>query len=121
MELISFEPELKKRLLHIHRAIAVLLLMVFAMALTPFAAFHDHHHEAPVCVKNHQDCGHKFHIHEGGDNCLICKAHFEKNYAVQQVQCHYFSITRTFMPAMPPVKGSYTELISLSLRGPPLA
>lgn len=104
-----------------HRALAVLLLMVFAMALTPFAAFHNHHHEDPVCVKNHKDCGHKVHIHERGDNCLICKAHFEKNYAVQEIHYRHYSVVSAFVPTAPLVKGSYAELISLSLRGPPLA
>jgi len=112
---------LKKRRVHIHRSIAVVLLLVFAIALTPFAAFHDHHHAAPSCAGTHLDCGHKFHIHESGDNCLICKAHFEKSYAFQQIQYRHYSVERSFVLSAPLLKGSYAELISLSLRGPPLA
>ena len=95
--------------------------MVFAIALTPFAALHDHHHEAPVCEKNQLSCGHKFHIHESSDNCLICKAHFEKSYSIEDYDYHFYVQCKSVPVAIPTVQGTYAELISLALRGPPVA
>ncbi|WP_316792871.1 hypothetical protein [Pedobacter frigoris] len=101
---------------------SVLLLMVFAIALTPFSAFHNHHHqEETVCKKDHKDCGHRFHIHSSADDCLICKAHFEKNYTQTHYHYQLFRevkfVSKYFMVA----QGNYAELITLALRGPPLA
>lgn len=102
---------------------SVLLLMVFAIALTPFSAFHnhDHHQEEVACKKGHKDCGHKFHIHSSSDDCLICKAHFEKNYT--QTYHHYqlFKDVKVVSKYFFAARFHYTELINLALRGPPSA
>ena len=64
---------------------------------------------------------HKFHVGSEKHNCLICSAHFEKDY---------YKDTLTYQVMLPVViidkiytltGTSYTELISTSLRGPPVA
>lgn len=120
--LFTFVVQLKNKRLHINRILAVLLLCVFAIALTPWSSLH--HHEAEEvshCEKDGRLCMHKVHVGMAQHNCLICAAHFEKDY---QVQANTYLL---ILPVQNLVKGyslcsaSYTELISTSLRGPPLA
>lgn len=97
-----------------------MLLWVFTIALTPFSAFHDHNHNEPRCVSNQKTCTHKLHISNHSDSCLICKAHFEKNYLSTQQYFETYQVNVSAMRYYATVNGSYAELISLSLRGPPL-
>ncbi len=95
------------------------MLMVFAIALTPWSVLH-HHQEIPV-VKQEVNCKHLSHVQAHGDNCLICNASFEKNY----VQIHHiyriFLSAKVFNQADPVLKSAYTEIKCTCLRGPPLA
>ncbi len=65
-----------KKLKHIAPFAAKLLLVVFALAITPWAIFH--HHEAPVATET--NCGHTVHFKSSVPDCLVCQVHFEKNY-----------------------------------------
>lgn len=55
-----------------------LLLGVFLFAITPFSIFHQHENQLVQVKEDH--CTHKIHVTTQKDNCLVCKAHFEKNY-----------------------------------------
>lgn len=93
------------------------MLLVFAIALTPWSVLH-HHEDIPIPVKE-KNCHHVTHVSSHGDNCLICNASFEKDY----VQTHH--IYRIFLSAQllsftqPVLKSTYVKLLSTALRGPP--
>jgi hypothetical protein len=117
--------KLRKKVLHIQKVISVVLLMVFAIALTPFSVLH-HHDEAPDCLEgtalSHvKTCGHKFHIGTHEDHCLVCEAHFEKNYTTTtthyQVYLEYKLVSKYYRTTA----AAYTQLIGTALRGPPTA
>ena len=55
------------------------MLWVFSLAITPWSSLHHHKELATTVEKN---CTHKLHVKSDQDHCLICKAHFEKNYTV---------------------------------------
>nr|WP_162988717.1 hypothetical protein [Pedobacter schmidteae] len=112
---------MKKKHLHIHRILSVLLLWVFAIALTPFSAFHHHDHHEVKCTSHDKACTHKLHVGTQTEHCLVCEAHFEKNYTTAH---HHFLVYRVSKPVAKfyaEVSSSYTRLINLSLRGPPVA
>ncbi|RQO72410.1 hypothetical protein DBR43_14535 [Pedobacter sp. KBW06] len=111
---------MKKSQQHINRIISIALLWVFAIALTPFGALH-HHDEAPQCLKNEKTCTHKLHVSNHTETCLVCAAHFEKNYLHEYTHFQVFLEIRTLSKYYALVSGSYTELIGSSLRGPPVA
>jgi hypothetical protein len=113
--------KLKKKHLHIHRVLSILLLWVFAIALTPFSAFHDHHHAEPKCVAHEKACTHKVHVSNHAEECLICAAHFEKNYIATAYHFEVYLVNKPATPYYPTVSGFYTELVGLALRGPPVA
>ena len=109
---------LKKHAKHIKHLLSVFLLVVFAIALTPWSILH--HHEIPI-VKKETNCHHVSHVESHTDTCLICHAGFEKNY----VQAHniykiYLSI-KIFGQVEPALKSAYVQLKHTSLRGPPIA
>lgn len=95
------------------------LLLVFAIALTPFGALHHHHDDAPICTKDGKICLHKGHVSNHEETCLICKAHFEKNYTTHQPHYQLFQDSEFTLKIYDTIKGSYAELISQALRGPP--
>lgn len=121
---------MEKRGLHIHRILSVLLLLVFTIALTPFGAFHHHEHDhehhghhdhgQTSCSANKKDCGHKLHIGTKTEHCLICEAHFEKNYTTTKTHFHAYVDSKPIQKFYDEVSSSYTRLISRSLRGPPV-
>jgi len=92
--------------------------MVFAIALTPFSAFH-HHEEEPVCAAAGKICAHTVHIHSHSDNCLVCAAHFEKSYTTTQNHFETYFLSRTLLKTFGICSGSYVALIGTALRGPP--
>jgi hypothetical protein len=120
--LFTFVVQLKTKRLHINRILAALLLCVFAIALTPWSSLH-HHEEEEVahCINDGRLCMHKVHIGSAQHNCLICAAHFEKDYQV--AANHHLQIlpVQNLVKGFSLLSGSYTELISTSLRGPPAA
>jgi len=94
------------------------MLIVFAIALTPWSVLH-HHQEIPI-PKKEIHCHHVSHVQSHGDTCLICSASFEKDY----VQVHHiyriFLSAKFISPKQPILKSSYVELLSTGLRGPPM-
>ncbi|MGA9648078.1 hypothetical protein [Pedobacter sp.] len=110
---------MKKHRQNINRLCSALMLMVFAIALTPWNLLH-HHQPVPVITKE-VNCKHLSHVQAHADNCLICNAGFEKNY----VQTHHlykiYLSAKTFSQVRPVLKSFYTEIKRTSLRGPPLA
>lgn len=118
--MITFAAHLKNRRLHINRICAAFLLWVFAIALTPWSAFHHHEEEVYSCAENGRVCMHKAHIGHQSHNCLICSAHFEKDYvksgSVYKTELKGKRVIKNYAL----ISASYTALISLALRGPPL-
>ena len=107
---------LKKRRENIVRTLTLILLWVFSLAITPWSIFH-HHHEVKVVVE--KNCTHHFHIKTSAETCLICKAHFEKDYTVASVLPTVYMQSIKLGTPVERVENSYTALISTSLRGPP--
>ncbi|RNL49668.1 hypothetical protein [Pedobacter jejuensis] len=110
---------MKKHKQHINRLLAAIMLMVFAIALTPWNLLHKHQ-PIPV-VKQEINCKHLSHVQAHADNCLICNAGFEKNYVHTHHLYKIFLSVKLFGQADPVLKSSYTEIKRTSLRGPPLA
>ena len=95
--------------------------MVFAIALTPFHLFHHHHEPEQKCYDGNQaKCVHKEHLQNHADNCLICAAHFEKNYINDQARHWFFTVEKPALRTYAILAGTYVKLIGSSLRGPPL-
>lgn len=95
---------------------AVVILAIFSLAITPLSILHHHEENIPIHEKN---CTHTVHVKTSSENCLVCKAHFEKhfisdfhNYIVYlkgNIVEHVFSL----------VGNSFTDIIASCLRGPP--
>lgn len=116
--MFRFAVKLKRKRLHIQRFLTLLLLGVFTMAITPWGALH--HHENQAVSKADENCTHKFHIKTQQENCLICAAHFEKNYISPAIAYTIFLQSEAIVKLIPQIGNSFTELISTSLRGPPV-
>lgn len=95
------------------------MLIVFAVALTPWSVIH-HHQPAPV-IQKEANCKHVSHIQTHGDTCLICNASFEKNYVQVHQIYRVFLCAKVLLKKELAVKSIYTELLRTSLRGPPVA
>ncbi|QNK62626.1 hypothetical protein H7F33_19140 [Pedobacter sp. PAMC26386] len=109
------------RRLHINRILATLLLWVFAIALTPWSSLHHHEEQLDYCVKNGKECMHKVHVGSERHNCLICSAHFEKDYYTAAVPYQAKQQSKALVKDYALTGSCYTALISTSLRGPPTA
>jgi len=115
---------LRERHLYIHRILSILLLWVFTIALTPFGALHHHDHDhdhEPKCVTKEKTCTHKLHVSSQTEHCLICKAHFEKNYITTKQYVQVYTVSKPVTRVYHITSGSYIKLIDLALRGPPTA
>lgn len=116
-----FCVSLKKTRSHITQILTLFLIWTFAITVIPWAALHHHQEEQEYCAKEGKICMHKTHVGNEQHNCLICAAHFIKDYhntAVSfRVSLSGKIITRNYTP----VESSYTALIRSSLRGPPAA
>ncbi|WP_133575420.1 hypothetical protein [Pedobacter metabolipauper] len=110
---------MRRKQAHIHKFLAISLLLVFAIALTPFSAFH-HHNDEPKCAKEGYTCTHKSHIGNHAEKCLVCAMHFEKNYTYSSYHYQLFEQLSHNTIGTAAVSGTYSELISLALRGPPV-
>jgi hypothetical protein len=119
--LIYFYIQLKNKRLHINRIISTLLLWVFAIALTPWSSLHHHEVQENYCTENGSICMHKVHVGNQVHNCLICSAHFEKDYYITAVQYKVKLQSKAVVKNHALISASYTTLISSSLRGPPTA
>jgi len=95
------------------------MLWVFSLAIIPWGALHHHEEVANSVVE--KNCTHKLHLKTEKETCLICKAHFEKNYTVsEQLTTTYLTSSLVKRVVLAP-SSAYTALISTSLRGPPLS
>jgi hypothetical protein len=112
--------QVNEKRVHIKEMLATAMLWVFFLALTPWSSFHHHQEISYTC--NHETSGsHKVHISSHAEQCLICSAHFEKTYSISH---HFFSFYESpvlYIKNQPVQHALYSELISTSLRGPPVA
>ncbi|MET1055921.1 MAG: hypothetical protein ABWY16_11480 [Pedobacter sp.] len=97
------------------------MLWVFAIALTPWSSLHHHEEEQNDCAKYGKMCMHKTHIGNESHNCLICSAHFEKDYLKSTHSFELKSRSVVLIKSYVLIKAGYTALIGTSLRGPPSA
>ncbi|PTS92623.1 hypothetical protein DBR11_26645 [Pedobacter sp. HMWF019] len=111
--------KLRKQRLHINRILSALMLMVFSIALTPWSALH--HHEEDLHLTKEKNCTHKLHLSTHSETCLICAAHFEKDFVATTSHFQVFLTLKSLLKTAPLISSSYTELIDSSLRGPPIA
>jgi len=95
---------------------AMLMLGVFALAVTPWGALH-HHEENTVIKEKH--CTHTVHVKTSTETCLICKAHFEKNFTTSFHSYLIHLKSKFIKRATPSIAGAFTEIIASCLRGPP--
>jgi len=113
---------LKSTIKYINQVLATAMLVVFAIALTPFSIFHNHHSQKVTsCVKGEVRCMHKQHIVNHSENCLICSMHFEKTYTITQLSSQVFLSDVFIANYFFEESSCYTQLIRTSLRGPPSA
>lgn len=115
--MFRFASELKKRRLHIQQILTFAMLWVFSLAITPWGSLH-HHEQQVTVVEKH--CTHHLHLKTTQETCLICKAHFEKKFVVNKAFTITYLESKVFHSATLNVTSSYAELISTSLRGPPV-
>jgi hypothetical protein len=109
--------KLKKKRLHILQVLTMLMLGVFSLAITPWSALH--HHEQVKETNVEKNCTHKFHVKTQKETCLVCAAHFEKNYTVSGIIYTLYFKSKTIESIAPVLGSSFVALISTSLRGPP--
>ena len=93
------------------------MLGVFGIAITPWSTFH--HHEPIVETPAEKNCTHKFHVKTQQDTCLLCAAHFEKNYTAHSLSFQTYLQSEPITKIDFVVGSAFTALISTSLRGPP--
>ena len=105
---------------YISRLLSVLLLMVFSIALTPWNALH-HHPEVVIHQEVEKSCTHELHLSSHVEHCLVCEAHFVKDFINVTATFQVFITSATRVEAYPSLGNSYAELIQTSLRGPPVA
>ena len=100
--------------------LATAMLWVFFLALTPWTSLH-HHQEITYTCENETICTHKMHISTHADQCLVCSAHFEKTYVMSHTFFDFYQSPGIYIKNQPVESALYSELISTSLRGPPVA
>lgn len=93
------------------------MLWVFSLAITPWSALHHHEQVPEVAVEKH--CTHKFHLKTQQETCLICAAHFEKNYTTSEHSYITYLSSELIPENILSISSSYAALIATSLRGPP--
>jgi hypothetical protein len=96
--------------------LAAIVLGIFSLAITPWSALH--HHEKIVEVKE-KNCTHTGHVNNSADNCLICKAHFEKNFTSNFHRYTVYLKGEVIKRTAPIVSASFTKIVATCLRGPP--
>ena len=99
------------------KIIAALTLAVFSLAITPWSLFH--HHETPIPTE--KNCNHTIHVKSSVPDCLVCNAHFEKNY-LDNLYNYIVHLKIELLKRIFPVFDSlFVQAVSTALRGPPLA
>jgi hypothetical protein len=109
----------EKRVL-IKEMLATAMLWVFFLALTPWSSFH-HHQEISYSCNHERSGSHKVHISSHAERCLICSAHFEKTASISHNLFSFYESPVLYLKNQPVQNALYSELISTSLRGPPVA
>lgn len=94
------------------------MLLVFAIALTPWALVHNHN-KAPRPPKE-TNCHHISHVESHSENCLICAFGFEKNFVQTHNLYNIFLSAKIFNPVVNVISSSFVEIKQTCLRGPPL-
>jgi hypothetical protein len=117
--LFNFATKVNQRRAHIQRILATVMLWVFFIALTPWASFH-HHQEVKYSCENETICTHKVHLSSHADQCLVCSAHFEKTYILTHYFFNVYENPSIYIKNQHIEPALYSELISTSLRGPPI-
>jgi len=94
------------------------MLGVFTLAIVPWSIFHQHR---PVPhIEKETVCTHKLHLSAQQDDCLICKAHFEKHYTLSKATVQVFLTNETLAYFDFNYHSGYVMLVATALRGPPL-
>ena len=62
---------------------------------------------------------HKVHVGTEQHNCLVCSAHFEKDYYTSSIAYQVVLPVTVAIKHYTLLSGTYTALIGTSLRGPP--
>ena len=114
--MFSFAVMQAKKILFFKRLSAIFILGVFILAITPWSTLHHHERHANVIEK---DWSHTVHVKVSEDSCLICKAHFEKNFTSNFYNYIIHLKTELIKKAFPLIGISFTEIIATCLRGPP--
>jgi hypothetical protein len=96
--------------------LALAILAIFSLAITPWSALHQHNEHIEVVEEN---CTHKVHVKASAEHCLVCKAHFEKSYTTEIYNYVIHLKVQLVKRIFQAISGSYTALISTQLRGPP--
>lgn len=96
--------------------LALMILGVFSLAITPWGALH--HHESET-VAHEKHCTHTVHVKTSAETCLICKAHFEKNFTTDFQNYLVYLKSEPVKAVFPLVGNSFTDIIASCLRGPP--
>lgn len=100
----------------IKQLLAVIILAIFSLAITPWSILH--HHEE-VVVAHEKNCTHNVHVKTSEEHCLVCKVHFEKNYSTDLYTYLLHLPQELIKRIFPLLDSSFTEVIATSLRGPP--
>lgn len=98
------------------KMLAMAILAIFSLAIIPWASLHSHEEVTHIAEEN---CTHKVHVKKADEHCLICKAHFEKNYTKTSVSFVVFFKEYVLDKVVIILGQTFTQLISTSLRGPP--
>jgi hypothetical protein len=106
-----------KKNLFLKQLLAVFILGIFSLAITPWGALHHHEVSEPVHEKH---CTHSFHVKSSSETCLICKAHFEKHYSTDFTNYSVVLTETEVLKASPLAVFTFTEVIASCLRGPPI-
>jgi hypothetical protein len=117
--LSNFE-QLNTKRKFIGRWLSELMLVVFSIALTPWNALH-HHPEVTAYQNVEKSCVHRLHLTTHVERCLVCEAHFDKDFINVTATLQVFISSTTHIETLPILGSVYAELIHTSLRGPPVA
>ena len=94
------------------------MLLVFSIALTPWSAIH-HHQEVETHTVKEDHCTHKLHLSKHVETCLVCEAHFIKDFITTTTAIQLFSTVAYYIKTPVQLSSSYAMLLKTALRGPP--
>ncbi len=103
------------------KAILLILLLTFSVAVVPLDFYHDHAEET-VCKEftKNGSCQHKLHLSKKSNACWACAVHYDKTYIRPEgAETKKFTPINT-LSSTGEVIGYTIKLIATSLRGPPV-